>query len=79
MFAVMKELVKHKYSRLIYPNIPAASTTIANARTSGLHIREAAATPAYAFNVGYTRAMMQAALGAAARTVARFPMPRSVA
>jgi mannonate dehydratase len=49
MFAVMKELVKQKYPRLIFPEHP-----------RGIDYDRAYA--AYAFNVGYTRAMLQAAL-----------------
>jgi len=41
MFLVMKELVKHKYTREIYPNIPAPSTTTAIAAASAA-IRAAA-------------------------------------
>jgi len=61
MFAVMKELVKHKYSRLIYPEHPRA---IDYDRDRG-PIRGYPGGGGYAgfaFNVGYTRAMLQAAL-----------------
>jgi mannonate dehydratase len=62
MFAVMKELTRQKYPRLIYPEHP-----------RGLDAdREIAGIPpfypgggsyiGYAYNVGYTRAMLQAAL-----------------
>jgi mannonate dehydratase len=62
MFAVMKELVRQKYPRLVYPEHPRALD----------HDREhpgfKAAYPGgggyagFAYNVGYTRAMLQAAL-----------------
>jgi len=61
MFLVMRELVRHKYTREIYPEHPRALD----------HDREHARISQYpggggyasfAFQVGYTRAMMQAAL-----------------
>jgi mannonate dehydratase len=61
MFAVMRELVKNKYTRLIYPEHPRAIdydrefTTLRGYPGGGGYT-------AFAFNVGYTRAMMQAAL-----------------
>jgi mannonate dehydratase len=61
MFLIMKELVKYKYTRLIYPEHPRA---IDYDRDRG-PIRGypgGGAYAAFAFNVGYTRAMMQAAL-----------------
>ena len=61
MFAVMKELVKQKYPRLIYPEHPRA---IDYDRERG-PIRGypgGGSYAAYAVNVGYTRAMLQAAL-----------------
>jgi mannonate dehydratase len=68
MFGVMRELVRGKYPRLIYPEHP---------RALDVDKEEFAATSAsfkstypgggsyagYAFNVGYARAMMQAAMG----------------
>jgi mannonate dehydratase len=63
MFAVMRELVKSKYTRLIYPEHPRALD----------YDRERGRIPGYpggggyaafAFNIGYARAMMQAALTA---------------
>jgi mannonate dehydratase len=63
MFAVMKELIRHKYTRMIYPEHPRALD----------YDRERGRIPGYpgggayaaiAFNVGYARAMMQAALTA---------------
>ena len=41
MFLVMKELVRQKYPRLIYPEHPRASTTTANGRTSARRTRAA--------------------------------------
>ena len=62
MFGVMRELVKHKYSRLVYPEHPRA---IDYDRDNG-NIRSqypgGGGYAGFAFNVGYTRAMMQAAL-----------------
>jgi mannonate dehydratase len=61
MFAVMRELVKNQYTRLIYPEHPRAIdydrefTTLRGYPGGGGYT-------AFAFNVGYTRAMMQAAL-----------------
>jgi mannonate dehydratase len=68
MFLVMKELVRQRYPRLIYPEHPRAidydrerpnfrSTYPGGGGYTGL-----------AFNVGYTRAMLQAALSTMART-----------
>jgi mannonate dehydratase len=61
MFAVMKELVKHKYTRLIYPEHPRA---LDYDREHG-PIRGypgGGGYASFAFQVGYTRAMLQAAL-----------------
>lgn len=61
MFAVMRELIRHKYARLIYPEHPRA---IDYDRDRG-PIRGypgGGGYAAFSFNVGYTRAMMQAAL-----------------
>lgn len=63
MFAVMRELVKHKYSRLIYPEHPRAlDYDRERGRIPGYP--GGGAYAAFAFNVGYARAMMQAALSA---------------
>lgn len=61
MFAVMKELVKNKYSRLIYPEHPRA---IDYDRERGIRNQYpgGGGYAAFAFNVGYARAMLQAAL-----------------
>ncbi len=61
MFAVMRELVKHKYKHMIYPEHPRA---LDYDRDRG-PIRGypgGGGYAAYAFNVGYARAMLQAAL-----------------
>ena len=63
MFAVMKELVKNKYTRLVYPEHPRAiDYDRERGRIPGYP--GGGAYAAFAFNVGYTRAMMQAALTA---------------
>jgi mannonate dehydratase len=62
MFLVMKELVRQKYPRLIYPEHPRAldyDREHANFRSG---YPGGGGYAAYAFNVGYTRAMLQAAL-----------------
>lgn len=63
MFAVMRELVKHRYKYMIYPEHPRA---LDYDRDRG-PIRGypgGGGYAAYAFNVGYARAMLQAALSA---------------
>ncbi len=64
MFAVMKELVREKYPRLVYPEHPRgldADSEVPDFKSGypggGTYI-------GYAYNVGYTRAMLQAALEA---------------
>ena len=62
MFAVMKELVKQKYPRLIYPEHPRGidyDREHANFRPG---YPGGGGYAAFAYNVGYTRAMLQAAL-----------------
>jgi mannonate dehydratase len=61
MFAVMRELVKHKYARLIYPEHPRA---IDYDRERGIRNQYpgGGGYAAFAFNAGYARAMLQAAL-----------------
>jgi mannonate dehydratase len=63
MFAVMRELIKNKYTRMIYPEHPRA---IDYDRERGplRGYPGGGGYAAFAFNVGYTRAMMQAALTA---------------
>jgi len=62
MFAVMRELVRNKYKRLIYPEHPRALDY--DREHPGFHPQYPGGGEyaAYAFNVGYARAMMQAAL-----------------
>jgi mannonate dehydratase len=62
MFAVMRELVRQKYSRLVYPEHPRAlDSDRANADFHSYYPGGGGYT-GYAYNVGYARAMMQAAL-----------------
>jgi mannonate dehydratase len=61
MFAVMKELVKNKYSRLIYPEHQRRLDYDTDRGPIGGY-PGGGGYAAIAFNVGYTRAMLQAAL-----------------
>jgi mannonate dehydratase len=61
MFAVMKELVKNKYSHLIYPEHPRRLDYDAVRGPIGGYPGGGSYT-AIAYNVGYARAMMQAAM-----------------
>lgn len=62
MFAVMKELVRQKYPRLIFPEHP-RGLDYDRARTNFKpQYPGGGGYAAYAFNVGYTRAMLQASL-----------------
>jgi mannonate dehydratase len=61
MFAVMKELVKHKYTRLIYPEHPRRLDYDAERGRIGGY-PGGGSYAAFAYNVGYARAMMQAAM-----------------
>ena len=61
MFAVMKELVKNKYARLIYPEHPRRLDYDAERGRIGGY-PGGGAYAAFAYNVGYARAMMQAAM-----------------
>jgi mannonate dehydratase len=61
MFAVMKELVRNKYSRLIYPEHPRRLDYDAERGPIGGY-PGGGSYAAIAFNVGYARAMMQAAM-----------------
>ena len=62
MFAVMRELVKNKYTHLVYPEHPRALDY--DREREGFHPQYpgGGAYTAFTFNVGYARAMMQAAL-----------------
>ena len=62
MFAVMKELVRQKYTRLIYPEHPRGIDYDREQPNFRSQYPGGGGYAAYAFNVGYTRAMMQAAL-----------------
>jgi len=61
MFLVMKELIKHKYTREIYPEHPRALDYDRDRGRIGGY-PGGGGYASYAFQVGYTRAMMQAAL-----------------
>jgi mannonate dehydratase len=67
MFGVMRELVKGKYPRLIYPEHPRAldvdkdDSTLTSAGLKSPY-PGGGSYAGYAFNVGYARAMMQAAM-----------------
>ena len=62
MFAVMKEIVRQKYPRLVYPEHPRGLD--ADREVSGFksHYPGGGSYVGYAYNVGYARAMLQAAL-----------------
>jgi mannonate dehydratase len=63
LFAVMKELIKQKYTHLIYPEHPRAlDYDRERGRIGGYP--GGGSYAAFAFNVGYARAMMQAAMTA---------------
>ena len=62
MFAVMKELVRQKYTRLIYPEHPRGIDYDRERPNFRPQYPGGGGYAAFAFNVGYTRAMMQAAL-----------------
>src|SRR5262249_32471767 len=61
MFAVMKELVAQKYARLIYPEHPRGLDYDRERPGFRPQYPGGGGYAAYAFNVGYTRAMLQAA------------------
>jgi mannonate dehydratase len=62
MLAVMKELVKQKYPRLIYPEHPRAIDYDRDRAGFRTAYPGGGGYAAFAYNVGYARAMMQAAL-----------------
>jgi mannonate dehydratase len=62
MFAVMKELVRHKYPRLVYPEHPRAIDYDRERPDFHPTYPGGGGYAAYAYNVGYARAMLQAAL-----------------
>jgi mannonate dehydratase len=61
MFAIMKELVKNKYPRLIYPEHPRAIDVDRERSSIRSQYPGGGGYSAFAYNVGYARAMMQAA------------------
>ena len=62
MYAVMKELVRQKYSRLIYPEHPRAIDYDRQRPDFSPYYPGGGGYAAFAYNVGYTKAMLQAAL-----------------
>ena len=62
MFAVMKELVRQKYSQLIYPEHPPLLDADREQPSKGI---SPARYAGFAYTVGYARAMLQAALARA--------------
>jgi mannonate dehydratase len=62
MFAVMKELIRQKYPRLIYPEHPRGLDIDREISSFKSTYPGGGSYVGYAFNVGYTRAMLQAAL-----------------
>ncbi len=61
MYSVMKELVRQKYSRLIYPEHPRALDYDRERPDFKPYYPGGGGYAALAYNVGYTRAMLQAA------------------
>ena len=59
MFAVMSELVRQKYPRLIYPEHPPVNDADTEFPFDGI---SATTYTGFAYTVGYARAMMQAAI-----------------
>lgn len=62
MFAVMKELVRQKYSRLLYPEHPRAIDYDRERADFHPYYPGGGGYAAMAYNIGYARAMLQAAL-----------------
>ena len=62
MFAGMKELVRQKYPRLIYPEHPRAVDNDRDDPEFHPYYPGGGGYTGYAYNVGYARAMLQAAL-----------------
>jgi mannonate dehydratase len=62
MFAVMKELVRQKYPRLVYPEHPRALDHDRDNPSFRSYYPGGGGYAAFAYNVGYARAMLQAAL-----------------
>lgn len=66
MFAVMRELVRQKYPRLVYPEHPRAIDADRERPDFKPYYPGGGGYAGFAFNVGYTRAMLQAALSLSA-------------
>lgn len=62
MFAVMKELVRQKYPRLVYPEHPRALDVDRERPNFKSAYPGGGSYTGFAYNVGYARAMLQAAL-----------------
>ncbi len=62
MFAVMKELVRQKYPRAVYPEHPRALDADRERPGFRTYYPGGGGYTGYAYNVGYARAMLQAAL-----------------
>ncbi|MBI4891320.1 MAG: mannonate dehydratase [Acidobacteria bacterium] len=62
MFAVMKELVRQKYTGIIYPEHPRALDYDRERPEFRSYYPGGGGYAAFAYNVGYTRALLQAAL-----------------
>jgi len=62
MLAVMKELVRQKYPRLVYPEHPRGLDADRELKDLGSSYPGGGAYVGFVYNVGYTRAMLQAAL-----------------
>src|SRR4051812_33086951 len=64
MFAVMRELIRVKYTRLIYPEHPRGIDYDRERQGFRAQYPGGGGYAGYAFNIGYAQAMMQAALTA---------------
>jgi len=62
MIAVMKELVRVRYPRWVYPEHPRALDADRERPDFKSYYPGGGGYAAYAYNVGYARAMLQAAL-----------------
>ncbi|MDQ2899983.1 MAG: mannonate dehydratase [Acidobacteriota bacterium] len=62
MFAIMRELMKHKYPRLLYPEHPRAIDYDRDRPGFKSTYPGGGGYAAFAYNVGYARAMMQAVM-----------------
>jgi mannonate dehydratase len=64
MFAVMKELVRQKYPRAVYPEHPRALDADREAAGFSPYYPGGGGYAGLVYNVAYTKAMLQAALSA---------------